>query len=37
MTAELSDEVAGRLTSDHYGWLTTVAKSGLPVPKLIWF
>jgi PPOX class probable F420-dependent enzyme len=25
------------LTSDHYGWLTTVAKSGQPVPRLIWF
>lgn len=25
------------LTSDQYGWLTTVAKSGQPVPRLIWF
>ena len=22
---------------DHYGWLTTVAKSGQPVPQLVWF
>jgi PPOX class probable F420-dependent enzyme len=37
MSAELTQEVSGRLTSDHYGWLTTVAKSGLPIPRLIWF
>jgi PPOX class probable F420-dependent enzyme len=37
MTAELSKDVVDRLTSDHYGWLTTVAKSGQPVPKLVWF
>ena len=37
MSAELTPEVIGRLTSDHYGWLTTVAKSGQPVPKLVWF
>jgi PPOX class probable F420-dependent enzyme len=37
MSAELSQEVTDRLTSDRYGWLTTVAKSGQPVPKLIWF
>jgi PPOX class probable F420-dependent enzyme len=37
MTAELTQEVSSRLTSDHYGWLTTVAKSGQPVPRLIWF
>jgi PPOX class probable F420-dependent enzyme len=37
MSAELTPEVTGRLTQDHYGWLTTVAKSGQPVPKLIWF
>jgi PPOX class probable F420-dependent enzyme len=37
MSAELTQEVSDRLTSDHYGWLTTVAKSGLPVPKLVWF
>ncbi|BBX04323.1 PPOX class F420-dependent oxidoreductase [Mycolicibacterium moriokaense] len=37
MTAELTQEVSDRLTSDKYGWLTTVAKSGQPVPKLIWF
>ena len=37
MSAELTPEVTDRLTSDHYGWLTTVAKSGQPVPKLIWF
>lgn len=37
MTAELTDDVLNRLKTDHYGWLTTVAKSGLPVPKLIWF
>ena len=37
MSAELTPEVIDRLTNDHYGWLTTVAKSGQPVPKLIWF
>jgi PPOX class probable F420-dependent enzyme len=37
MSAELTQEVSDRLTSDHFGWLTTVAKSGLPVPKLVWF
>lgn len=37
MTAELTSEVVDRLTSDRYGWLTTVAKSGQPVPKLVWF
>jgi PPOX class probable F420-dependent enzyme len=37
MSAELTPEVIDRLTADHYGWLTTVAKSGQPVPKLIWF
>ncbi|MBS1692281.1 MAG: TIGR03667 family PPOX class F420-dependent oxidoreductase [Actinobacteria bacterium] len=37
MALELTEEVTGRLTSDHYGWLTTVAKSGQPVPRLVWF
>jgi PPOX class probable F420-dependent enzyme len=37
MSAELTSEVIDRLTNDQYGWLTTVAKSGQPVPKLIWF
>jgi PPOX class probable F420-dependent enzyme len=37
MTAELTQEVSSHLTDSHYGWLTTVAKSGQPVPKLIWF
>jgi PPOX class probable F420-dependent enzyme len=37
MTADLTQEVSARLTDAHYGWLTTVAKSGRPVPKLIWF
>lgn len=37
MSAELTPEVIDRLTADHYGWLTTVAKSGQPVPRLIWF
>ena len=37
MAAELTPEVTGRLTDDNFGWLTTVAKSGLPVPRLIWF
>jgi PPOX class probable F420-dependent enzyme len=37
MTTDLTPEVADRLTSDHYGWLTTVAKSGQPVPRLVWF
>ncbi len=37
MSIELSQEVSSRLGSDDYGWLTTVAKSGQPVPRLIWF
>jgi PPOX class probable F420-dependent enzyme len=37
MTVELTQEVSSRLRSDSYGWLTTVAKSGQPVPRLIWF
>src|SRR5947209_5523122 len=37
MSVELTQEVSSRLMSDHYGWLTTVAKSGQPVPRLIWF
>jgi PPOX class probable F420-dependent enzyme len=37
MTVELTHEVATRLEADKYGWLTTVAKSGQPVPKLVGF
>jgi PPOX class probable F420-dependent enzyme len=37
MASELTQEVSDRLTRDDYGWLTTVAKSGQPVPKLVWF
>jgi PPOX class probable F420-dependent enzyme len=37
MTVELTQEVSSRLESDNYGWLTTVAKSGQPVPRLVWF
>ncbi|KUH95548.1 TIGR03667 family PPOX class F420-dependent oxidoreductase [Mycobacterium sp. IS-3022] len=37
MAIEFTQEVADRLSSDKYGWLTTVAKSGQPVPKLVWF
>ncbi len=37
MSVELTQEVSSRLASDEYGWLTTVAKSGQPVPRLIWF
>jgi PPOX class probable F420-dependent enzyme len=37
MTAELTSEVSRRLESDRYGWLTTVAASGQPVPRLVWF
>ncbi|MEO3760712.1 TIGR03667 family PPOX class F420-dependent oxidoreductase [Mycobacterium sp. B14F4] len=37
MAVELTQEVSSRLASDHHGWLTTVAKSGQPVPRLVWF
>ena len=37
MAVEFTQEVSSRLQADHYGWLTTVAKSGQPVPKLVWF
>ena len=37
MAPEFNNEVSDRLTRGNYGWLTTVAKSGQPVPKLVWF
>src|ERR1700749_3176462 len=37
MGIELTQEVSSRLTTDDFGWLTTVAKSGQPVPRLVWF
>ncbi|MET0476223.1 MAG: TIGR03667 family PPOX class F420-dependent oxidoreductase [Mycobacterium sp.] len=37
MSADLTPEVVDRLNTANYGWLTTVAKSGQPVPKLVWF
>lgn len=37
MSVELTQEVSTRLRSDNFGWLTTVAKSGQPVPRLVWF
>ena len=37
MSVELTPEVTDRLSTDQYGWLTTVAKSGQPVPRLVWF
>jgi PPOX class probable F420-dependent enzyme len=37
MTVEFTQEVSDRLSADHSGWLTTVAKSGQPVPRLVWF
>lgn len=37
MAIEFTQEVSSRLDADHYGWLTTVAKSGQPVPRLVWF
>src|ERR1700761_1932088 len=37
MSIELTQEVSSRLESDHFGWLTTVAKSGQPVPRLVWY
>jgi len=37
MAVDFTQEVSARLSSDKYGWLTTVAKSGQPVPRLVWF
>ena len=37
MAIELTQEVSSRLEFDRYGWLTTMAKSGQPVPRLLWF
>ena len=37
MAVEFTQEVSSRLSADHSGWLTTVAKFGQPVPKLVWF
>ncbi|MBO0866455.1 MAG: TIGR03667 family PPOX class F420-dependent oxidoreductase [Mycobacterium sp.] len=37
MPVELTQAVASKLESDDYAWLTTVAESGEPVPRLVWF
>lgn len=37
MAVDFPQEVIQRLESDHFGWLTTVAKSGQPIPRLVWF
>ena len=37
MAVELTQDVSSRLSTDKYVWLTTVAKSGQPVPRLVWF
>jgi PPOX class probable F420-dependent enzyme len=37
MAVDFTQEVSERLSSDKSGWLTTVAKSGQPVPRLVWF
>lgn len=37
MAAEFTQEVVDRLNMGRDGWLTTVAKSGQPVPRLVWF
>ncbi|MFV9634137.1 TIGR03667 family PPOX class F420-dependent oxidoreductase [Mycobacterium neumannii] len=37
MAVNFTQEVVDRLSSDKHGWLTTVAKSGQPVPRLVWF
>jgi PPOX class probable F420-dependent enzyme len=37
VAAELTHGVCSRLESDRYGWLTTVTKSGQPVPRLVGF
>lgn len=37
MALNFTQEVIDRLSSDKHGWLTTVAKSGQPVPRLVWF
>jgi PPOX class probable F420-dependent enzyme len=37
MAVEFPQQVSQRLTSDYFAWLTTVAKSSQPVPRLVWF
>jgi len=37
MAVELTQDVSSSLSTDKYVWLTTVAKSGQPVPRLGWF
>ncbi|BAX91222.1 TIGR03667 family PPOX class F420-dependent oxidoreductase [Mycobacterium shigaense] len=37
MGIEFTQEVSSRLETDNFGWLTTVAKSGQPIPRLVWF
>ncbi|MBE1547640.1 PPOX class probable F420-dependent enzyme [Mycobacterium sp. OAS707] len=37
MAVEFTPDISRRLRFDHYGWLTTVAKSGQPVPRLVGF
>lgn len=34
---DLPAEVVKRLNTERYAWLTTVEKSGMPVPMLVWF
>ena len=34
---DLAPDVAKRLNTERYAWLTTVAGSGMPTPMLVWF
>lgn len=36
-TIDLAPDIAKRLTTERYAWLTTVAQSGMPTPMLVWF
>ena len=33
----VSDDINKRLSTARYAWLTTVDRSGIPVPTLVWF
>lgn len=35
--ADLPSQIAKKLRHARYGWLTTVASSGIPMPMLVWF
>lgn len=33
----VSEGILKRLSTDRYAWLTTISRSGIPTPMLVWF